>query len=148
MTHISRLTVYLRSPIPAKTERRQAAVLGRVDSLRQQGLVDEVVVSYWSRLAAATDREEAVEIAAMEAWATAHDCSLAPGLDHRDRHSAFTGDEALVFLPVVCLACWDDEEIVSVYPHRGPAGHCTVEDGLNRIESTLHSEGRYNGSQR
>ena len=148
MTHISRLTVHLRSPVSIKTEERQADVLARADSLRQHGLVEDVVVTYWSRLAAATDQRQADEIAAMEAWADEHGCSLAPGFERRNRRSAFTGDGAVVSLPLVALTCWDGDELVAVYPHRSPSGHCTVEDGLQRIESALHGEQPYTGSQR
>lgn len=150
MNHTRRVTVYLRSPVPDETERRQASVLGRTDSLRQQGLLDDVDVEYWHRLSTGGDAREADDIAAMEAWAAANDCSLAPTFDRHERHSAFTGDDSVVTLPVVCLAYWEDDELAGVYPHVGPCGHCTVADGLDRIESALRSgEGlAHTGSQR
>lgn len=150
MSHISRLSVYLRSPVPSETAARQTSVLGRADALRQAGLVDEVTVTHWHRLSMGTDLVEADEIAAMERWAAEHDCSLSPSFDRHDRHSAFVGDDSVVTLPVVCLACWDGDDIVGVYPHVGPCGHCTVADGLDRIEAALRSgeDPVYTGSQR
>ena len=139
MSHSSRLAVYLRSPVAVETEQRQQTTLGRAESLRQRGLVDEVAVTRWGRLSSGVDPRETEEIAALEAWAAARDCSLAPTFDRRDRHSAYTGDDSVVTLPVVCLACWTDDELVGVYPHVGPSGHCTVADGLDRIEAALES---------
>ena len=139
MTHDRRLTVYLRSPVPNETELRQTSVLGRADSLRQQGLVDDVTVTYWHRLSTGVNPREAADIERLEQWASDHGCSLAPAIDRHDRHSAFTGEDSVVSLPLVCLACWEGDELVGVYPHRGPCGHCTVADGLDRIEAALRS---------
>ncbi|MBX0294156.1 HTH domain-containing protein [Haloarcula nitratireducens] len=150
MTHTRRLAVYVRSPVSDATEQRQTAALARADSLRQQGLVDDVSVTYWNRLATASNAGEADDIAAMEAWAEAHDCSLAPAFDRHDRSSAFTGRDSVVTLPVMCLVVLVDDEIAGVYPHAGPDGHCTVADGLDRIESALQcgEDLAYTGSQR
>lgn len=150
MSHNRRLSVYLRSPVPTETEARQTSVLGRADALRQQGLVGNLDVRYWRRLSTGTDPQEAAEIEAMERWASEHGCTLAPCFDRHDRHSAFTGDDSVVTLPVVCVAYWDDGELAGVYPHRGPCGNCTVADGLDRIEAALRSDEplAHTGSQR
>lgn len=139
MSHDRRLSVYLRSPVPAETERRQTGVLGRADALRQQGLVDDLSVTYWNRLASAMNHQEGAEIEAMERWAAEHGCTLAPGFDRHDRHSAYVGDDSVVSLPLVCLTYWENDELVGVYPHTGPCGHCTVADGLDRIEAALRT---------
>jgi len=139
MSHNRRLAVYLRTPVATETEPRQNSVLGRVDSLRQQSLVDEVEVTYWHRLSTGVDPRETSDIEAMEQWAVENGCSLAPALDRHDRHSVVTGDDSVVTLPVVCVACWEDDRLVGVYPHVGPSGHCTVADGLDRIEAAIRS---------
>ncbi|MBV0922974.1 hypothetical protein KTS45_02075 [Halomicroarcula limicola] len=142
--------MYVRSPVSDATEQRQTAALARADSLRQQGLVDDVSVTYWNRLSTGADANEAADIAAMEAWADAHGCSLAPAFDRHDRSSAFTGRDSVVTLPVICLVVYEDDEIAGVYPHAGPEGHCTVADGLDRVESALRCGENlaYTGSQR
>ncbi|WP_324662136.1 HTH domain-containing protein [Haloarcula sediminis] len=139
MSHNRRLAVYLRRPVADGTEGRQNSVLGRADALRQQSLVDEVTVTYWNRLSTGVDPEENADIEALERWAIDNGCSLAPAFDRRERHSAFIGDDAVVTLPVVCVAYWEDGRLVGVYPHAGPCGHCTVADGLDRIEAALQS---------
>jgi len=139
MSHNRRLAVYLRRPVASETERRQNSVLGRADSLRQQGLVDSVDVTYWHRLSTGLDPRETSDIEAMEQWADESGCSLVPAFDRHDRHSAFLGDDSVVTLPIVCVACWEGGDLVGVYPHVGPCGHCTVADGLDRIEATLLS---------
>ena len=131
--------MYLRSPVATETERRQNSVLGRADALRQQGLVDAVPVTNWNRLSTGVDPLETSDVEALEQWAADNDCSLAPAFDRRDRHSVITGTDSVVTLPVVCVACWEDDELVGVYPHLGPSGHCTVADGLDRIEAALGS---------
>ena len=140
MSHSSRrLTVYMRCPVADGTEQRQTSVLGRADALRQQGLVDSVDVTYWHRLSTGLDPHETSAIEAMEQWADERGCSLVPAFDRHDRHSAFLGDDSVVTLPIVCVACWEGSDLVGVYPHVGPCGHCTVADGLDRIEATLLS---------
>ena len=139
MSHNTRLSVYLRSPVPDKTERRQIGVLGRASALRNAGLVDEITVTFWHRLSTGIDLAESADIEAMERWAAENGCTLAPTFDRRDRHSAYTGTDSVVTLPVVCLACWDGDELLGVYPHAGPCGHYTVADGLDRIEAALRS---------
>ncbi len=139
MSHNRRLAVYLRSPVAEGTEQRQTSVLGRADALRRQRLVDEVVVTYWNRLSTGVDPRETSDIEAMEQWATDSGCSLVPAFDRHDRHSAFLGDDSVVTLPVACVAYWEDNDLVGVYPHAGPCGHCTVADGLDRIEAALLS---------
>jgi len=149
MSHNRRLAVYLRRPVAAETEPRQNSVLGRADSLRQQGLVDSVDVTYWHRLSTGLDPHETSAIEAMEQWADERGCSLVPAFDRHDRHSAFLGDDSVVTLPVACVACWEGDDLVGVYPHTGPCGHCTVADGLDRVEAAVRSgEGLYTGSQR
>jgi len=139
MNQHRQLAVYLRRPVVDGTERRQISVLGRADALRRQRLVDEVVVIYWNRLSTGVDPRESADIEAMERWATDNGCSLVPAFDRHDRHSAFTGDDAVVTLPVACVAYFEDDDLVGVYPHAGPCGHCTVADGLDRIEAALLS---------
>lgn len=139
MSHNRRLAVYLRSPVAEGTEQRQNSVLGRADALRQQGLVEEVRVTYWNRLSTGEDRDETVAIEALERWATDNGCSLVPAFERRERHSAFIGDDFVVTLPVVAVACWEGGRLVGVYPHAGPCGHCTVADGLDRVEAALRS---------
>ena len=139
MSHNRRLAVYLRSPVPAETEQRQSSILGRADSLHRQGLVDGVRVTYWHRLSTGTDPREMAEIELLERWAADNGCTLAPTFDRHDRHSVFLGDDTVVSLPVACVACWEGDALVGVYPHAGPSGHCTVADGLDRIEAALAS---------
>ena len=147
MSQITRLAVYLRSPVPEATEQRQSYVLGRAEWLRQRGLAETVTVTYWHRLSDDRDPREAAEIESLERWASRHGCTLAPTFDRRDRHSAYTGRDTVVTLPVVCVATWTGDEVTGVYPHAGPCGHCTVADGLDRIEATGGAE-RQTGSHR
>ncbi|WP_277541223.1 HTH domain-containing protein [Haloarcula laminariae] len=144
MSHNRRLAVYLRTPVASGTEQRQTSVLGRADALRQQRLVDEVTVTYWSRLSTGVDPHQNSDIRALEQWAADNGCSLAPAFDRRDRHSAVTGDDSVVTLPIACVAYWEGGELLGVYPHAGPSGHCTVADGLDRIEAALRSGERLN----
>ena len=131
------VTLYVRTPAPMATKERQASVLGRLDALRAAEVLDDVTVTYWVRQAT-NDDAVMPSVGALEEWAEANDVTLAPAFDRHDRSNWYTGhDDVVVSLPVICLAVFEDEDIVSVYPHRGRNGNLSVSDGLDRLEATL-----------
>lgn len=131
------MAVYVRSPAPAATEQQQQTVLARLRSLSEAGQVDDFTVTYWFRQAIERDGEPTLSsIAELEAWATDRGLSLAPALDRHERHNWYTGvDDAVVTLPVICLAIYEDDELRGVYPHVCPEGPRSVADGLDRLEA-------------
>ena len=142
MTQTTRAAVYVRSPAPAATEQRQETVLARLRSLRDCGAVDEFSVTYWFRQALDRDGDPTMPaVAELEAWAEDHSVSLAPAFDRHERHNWYTGiDDAVVTLPVVCLAVYEDDELTAVYPHVCEDGPRSVADGIEQLEAQLDIE--------
>lgn len=119
------------------TEKRQETILGRLEALRRLGAIDDVTVTYWFRQArAAADDPVMPSVIALEEWAADHDVELTPAFDRHDRSNWYTGtSDAVVSLPVICLALLADDEICDVYPHVGPTGYRSVIDGLDTLEA-------------
>lgn len=136
-TPVRRVAVYVRTPVAAETERRQDTVLARIGSLRENGAVDDLTVTYWNRAANVTaDDPTLPSVVAMEQWAAANGVTLAPAFDRHDRSCWFTGvDDSVVTLPVICLAVFENDDLVGVYPHLGPSGPQSVGDCLDRLEA-------------
>jgi hypothetical protein len=129
--------VYVRSPAPAATEQRQETVLGRLQSLRAAGAIDDFTVTYWFRQALDRDCDPSMPaVAELEAWASDYGVSLTPAFDRHDRSNWYTGiEDTVVTLPVLCLAIYEDDELRSVYPHVCEHGPRTVADGMEQLEA-------------
>ena len=137
MQHTTTATLYVRTPAPMATEKRQETILGRLEALRRSGAIDEVTVTYWFRQARVDDADPVMpSVIALEEWASANDVELTPAFDRHDRANWYTGAaDSVVSLPVICLAVFSDGEICGVYPHVGPSGHQSVVDGLDSLEA-------------
>jgi hypothetical protein len=114
-------------------------VLGRVEALLARGLVDEFRVDTWADRVTDAPPQAALALSALEGferWALAHHANLTPGFDIHECHSGFTGQRfRTTVFPVACLAVYDDDELVAVYPHSTDAGCVTVDDGLAMLEA-------------
>lgn len=134
-----RVEVFLRASVPFDARARQLVVLGRVEALQARGLVDEIRVDTWAHRITDAPPEATLALSALdrfEHWALAHQATLSPGFDTHECHSGFTGQRFdTTVLPVVCLAVYDDDELVAVYPHSTGAGCVSVADGLAMLEA-------------
>jgi hypothetical protein len=139
MSPIRRVEIFLRAAVPYDARARQLVVLGRVQALQARGLVDEVRVDTWANRITDGSRGATVALAAVnmfEHWAATHRATLTPGFDSHECHSGFTGQQFSVrVLPVVCLAVYEDDELVAVYPHTTDTGCRSVADGLDLLEA-------------
>lgn len=142
MQHDTTVTLYVRTPAPMATEKRQETILGRIEALRRAGAIDGVTVTYWFRQARVDDSDPVMpSVVALEEWASDHHVELAPAFDRHDRANWYTGAaDSVVSLPVICLAVFSDGEISGVYPHVGPAGYRSVVDGLDSLEAESMAE--------
>ena len=142
MRHIDGAALYVRSPAPMATEKRQQTILGRLEALRNARAIDDVTVTYWFRQARDSDEDPVMpSVVALEAWAEDCDVSLTPAFEHHNRSNWFTGTEDdVVSLPVICLAFLADGDICAVYPHSGPSGYQSVIDGLDKLEAEATAE--------
>lgn len=124
------------------TEKRQETVLGRLEALCEQDVIDDVTVTYWFRQAADTDVDPIMpSVVALESWASDNDITLTPAFDRHQRSNWFTGaEDAVVNLPVICLAILEDGDIRAVFPHRSRSGHHSVMEGIEQLEAEYRPE--------
>ena len=118
------------------------AVLGRLSTLEQRGLLDSREVLVWgdrappSPAAAETPsgREIAERVALFTEWARRNDVSLGPAMHSRTVESTLR-DERYdeVRLPEVLLATYSGEDLVAVVPHSQDEEVCTVRLYLDRF---------------
>lgn len=126
---------------PADDPRR--SILARLRELDAAGLVDEVSVRVWGKQVDASDGwpEETSppvrdRVAEFRTWAERNGHSLEPAF-HRCDGSTMVSDERteVIRLPLVCLAIYDDDRLVGVFPCSTGEGTETVGDCLRRLET-------------
>lgn len=70
-------------------------------------------------------------------WAAMHDVSLSPAFEIRQRTSLVTDEhEAILQLPVVCLAVYDRTSLVNVFPHADGTAVRTVSEALGHLDDS------------
>jgi hypothetical protein len=138
MSHSRRVEVFLRGTVPFDARTRQLVVLGRVRALHERGLIDDVRVDTWANRVTDGPADAVLALTALEGfehWATAHHASLAPGFETHEGHCGFTDQHYhTTTFPVVCLAIYEDDRLVSVFPHSTASGCQSVADGLAMLE--------------
>jgi len=104
------------------------------------GVLDDVEVTTWpSRVELRSSPDEAAAAAYEEfsEWADDEGVALEPAFNVRDYESEFTGENGTALVtPVACLAVYRDGDLAAVYPHVEGGTVLTVEDGIERLETT------------
>lgn len=68
-------------------------------------------------------------------WARREGYSLEPAFEIRKRESELDPrTDTVLTLPLVCVALYDDEELLAVFPHAEDGGVRSVEDCLERLD--------------
>lgn len=119
-------------PVEERVERAQA--------LEGSDLVDNVVVRSWPETVRYDDdgphREVVEGFQRFEAWADRLGVTVRPPFETRTRTSLVEDDGVDVLVtPVLCLALYRDERLVSVFPHSEDEETYTVERALDRLEA-------------
>lgn len=125
--------LHLRGSVPPHAERQQERT---ADHLREQVGEVELERRVWPKRVPLDGETDAVErYREFEAWADRRGVSLSPFFRVRESYSSDTGEryDALV-LPVLCLAAWRDDELVTVYPHVEDGTVRTVADALAALD--------------
>lgn len=126
-------TPLVLDPIEERVERAR-------DCEERTDLVDRVVVRSWPDTVRFDDdgphREVLEEFRRFESWAERRGVSIRPPFETRTRTSVVEDDGVEVLVtPVLCLAVYRDERLVSVYPHSEGEETYTVADALDRLEA-------------
>lgn len=137
---VDRAAVYLRSVAPGGVNDAQRRALRSLRSAEERGDLDDVVADAWgTALACAEIAPEETSVASLlrefDRWAAAHDRTLEPAFQRRVTESMVGGDRESVKLPLVCVALYDGDELVSVVPHCDGDDVYTVQDCLDALEA-------------
>lgn len=138
-----RVSFYARSFTPAGVADRQHAILERLQQLHEQGPIDACEHDVWGTCVDIAETRpgafgnDAIEtVARFREWADRNEVSLSPCFEERTHRSKITGEHSreLVF-PVMCLAVYQDDELVGVYPHVDDEGVVTIDEFLESLAS-------------
>jgi len=133
-----RVELYLRESVPHAARQSQLTVLGRLRALAEAGAVDEVTVTTWAHRVDDTESVPSparIAYGAFEEWASRGGVSLDPAFDSHDCHSVFTDSHyRTTVYPVMCVAVYEDDDLVEVYPHSRNGQPVSVLDGLAMFE--------------
>ncbi|RXK49018.1 HTH domain-containing protein [Halorientalis pallida] len=139
MTQVTRAELYLRNGVPIAAETEQSRVLGRLQALAAAGIIRDLQVQRWPHRVTVGDTQARREFALcreFEGWADAHGVELAPAFERHDCYNSFTDSRyRTAVLPVVCLALYDDDDLVALFPHSCDTGIRTVLDGISMLEA-------------
>lgn len=125
----------------------QQAVIERVERLVEEGAFDEYDVTVWGREIASSGtlggtrfHYEAIEkIEEMESW-TEGEPETTLCFDRRELTFEVTDESyEIVTTPTICLAVYDDDELVGVYPREEASGIVTVHGVLDRLAAAVES---------
>lgn len=138
-TVLSNVTVDCHVRPPALSEPVDAHV-ELLRSYERDGRIDRLRLRSWPesvRLDTETPYDDVLErFEAFETWAERRGVSVRPPFEVRECSSSFTGEfiERLM-TPLVCLALYDDEALVGVYPHSVDGQTYTVEDAIATLRA-------------
>ena len=132
-----RIEVYMRGFAPDAAQQTQESTLQRLYEFQESDVVDEVDVTRWSRKVCfrSGGRGGVPEEIAMyrEFERALEDTDLTVDPFFRVRRDG--AGRTVMFLPVLCLALREDEELTGVFPCAGPDETYTVSDCLEALEA-------------
>lgn len=112
----------------------------RARDLEDGDLVDTVVLRSWPETVRFDDdsphREVVEEFERFDEWAARRGVSVRPPFETRTRTSMVEdGGVDVLVTPVLCLAVYREERLVSVFPHSDGETTYSVERALDRLEA-------------
>ncbi|MEF8863057.1 MAG: L,D-transpeptidase [Haloarculaceae archaeon] len=132
-----RVDVWMRDAAPPPDDPRKT-VLERLREFETEGTVDDVSMRVWGTFIAAPDDEHdgseslaRERVAEFQRWAERNGHSLEPAFERCERSSMVSekGNDA-IRLPMQCLAVYEGDRLVGVFP-------CSTADGTNTVEGCL-----------
>jgi hypothetical protein len=132
--------LYHRPTVPGNAPVRR--VERSLDDLHRRGKVDFVDESVWPREVpmpegpeAKTEREAVEAYRRFSDWADRHGVAVEPPFELSVRNTQILGEGGAVLVtPVVCLAVYFDDTLLSVFPHTDDGETFSVEDGLASLD--------------
>ncbi len=131
-----RVDVYVRARPADRTQ--CDAVVETLRTCHESGRIADLNVDCWPKdvsLANELLEDPAVAIVdEFERWAAENGVSLEPAFDVRSVHSSITGEKDRVLsLPSICIACYNGDELVAVFPCSNDDRTITVPDAIEAL---------------
>lgn len=132
-----RAELFVRESLPAPATRSSQTIIARLERLAADGVLEQYGVTSWAKRLSLTGSEASSQrdrYSEFSDWAREHGLRLTPFFDTRECYSMKTGKKQteLVF-PAICLAVYEDDELVTVAPHADGATTESVTDSLDRL---------------
>ncbi|MBX0303148.1 HTH domain-containing protein [Haloarcula salinisoli] len=133
-----RAELFVRADLPTPSEHRRVAVENRLQELQCAGVIDGFETTVWEKRVPVGDEDcpERTRYEEFRDWATEAGASLSPFFDTRLCYSWQTAEKRTeLVMPALCLACYEDDELVQVAPFaRGGTPH-SIEECLDDLEA-------------
>lgn len=134
-----RALLFVRSDLPEPSQHRRTELEAGLRELVCAGVLDDARTVVWDKRVRAHGRPETVErnrYQEFAEWATQAHVSLAPFFDTRECYSATTGEkETQLVMPTMCLAIYEDDDLVHVAPHANGGSTESVTECVESLES-------------
>lgn len=132
-----RATLYVRSDLPTPSRKRCTAIERELQELACRGVLDAAETVEWEKrvpLQGADDGTERTLYNEFSAWAREAGVCLAPFFDTRLCYSTSTGEKRReLVLPALCLAIYEDDDLVQVAPFADAGRAESVEECLEEL---------------
>ena len=133
-----RAELFVRADLPTQSEMRQATVENRLQELQCAGAIDATGTTVWEKRVPVAS-EGCLEKARHQEfldWAIEAGATLSPFFDTRLCYSRATGEKRTeLVMPALCLAVYEDDELIQVAPFaRGGTPH-SIEECLDDLEA-------------
>jgi len=134
-----RVELFVRDGLPEPAARQCDRLRERLTDLEAEGAVASATAFTWDKR---VERGDPVKTkardryVAFEAWAADRGVSLRPFFGTRECYSMETGERGeWIVYPALCLAVFEDGDLVSVFPHADGDDYRSVLDGLDALDS-------------
>lgn len=139
------VTVWVRDTLSYSWDDR-SSIEDRLRELVTAGVLTDVTVRVWGKRISTDPDDDCRTVGDIPIretlrrfrdWAADHDCSLEPGFQTRERRSLLTDETtSIVVPPIACLAVYDADTLVGVFPCSTGETTVTVADCLNELETS------------
>jgi hypothetical protein len=142
-----RVEVWMRDHAPPVGDPRRT-VLSRLRELEAAGVVNDIAVRIWGKSVPVSPDDTAAaaspvhdRITEFQRWAERNGHSLEPGFSRHEQSTLVSGESSEILrLPIRCLAVYEDDHLVGVFPCTVDRGTTTVADCLSRLHPDEHSD--------
>ena len=130
--------LFVRADLPTPSERRRRAVENRLQRLQCADVIERFETTVWEKRVPVADEDcqERTRYEEFRDWAAEAGATLSPFFDTRRCYSWETAEKRTdLVMPALCLALYEDDELVQVAPFaRGGTPH-SIEECLDDLEA-------------